>query len=196
MTATLTTSTTSATVGDYKSRVLSLSTAEYQKKEDEKFTKLYDNWTYWAHLPHDTDWTDKSYKEIMTFNTAEAMVALNETIPEDMVKNCMLFLMRKGIKPIWEDPKNRNGGCFSYKVPNKNVYQAWKDLAYHLVGETLTNDRRLERYINGITISPKKSFCIVKIWLTNCLIQKVDKIVDIEGLDKTGVIFKKQTPEY
>ena len=30
----------------------------------------------------------------------------------------MLFLMRDGIQPIWEDEKNRNGGCFSYKINN------------------------------------------------------------------------------
>ena len=29
---------------------------------------LYDKWTLWAHLPHDTDWTLKSYKEIFEFN--------------------------------------------------------------------------------------------------------------------------------
>ena len=25
---------------------------------------LYDKWVLWAHLPHDTDWTLKSYKKI------------------------------------------------------------------------------------------------------------------------------------
>ena len=27
---------------------------------------LYDKWVLWAHLPHDTDWSLKSYKKIMT----------------------------------------------------------------------------------------------------------------------------------
>ncbi len=25
---------------------------------------LYDKWVLWAHLPHDTDWTLKSYKKL------------------------------------------------------------------------------------------------------------------------------------
>ena len=72
--------------------------------------KLYDKWTLWAHLPHDTNWTFESYIRILTFDTAEAIIMLLETIPEEMTSNCMLFIMREGIKPMWEDPKNKKGG--------------------------------------------------------------------------------------
>jgi len=30
----------------------------------ENYHTLNDKWVLWAHLPHDTDWTLKSYKEI------------------------------------------------------------------------------------------------------------------------------------
>ena len=86
-----------------------------------QFHKLNDKWTLWAHLPHDIDWTVKSYKKILTFDSVESAITLCETIPEKMINNCMLFLMRDGILPMWEDNKNKNGGCFSYKVNNKNV---------------------------------------------------------------------------
>jgi len=47
--------------------------------------------------------------------------------------------------------------------------------------------------INGITISPKKSFCIVKIWLNNCSNQNSESInySNIEGLVAYGSLFKK-----
>ena len=32
---------------------------------------LEDTWVLYAHLPHDTDWTLKSYKEILKINTGE-----------------------------------------------------------------------------------------------------------------------------
>ena len=51
----------------------------------------------------------------------EEVIALYNSIPPAMVKNCMLFLMRQNIKPMWEDPNNKQGGCFSFKVGNKNV---------------------------------------------------------------------------
>ena len=57
--------------------------------------KLSDKWVLWAHLPHDTDWSLNSYKNIMEIDTVEGMIALYKVLPEKMVKNCMLFLMRK-----------------------------------------------------------------------------------------------------
>jgi hypothetical protein len=160
------------------------------------FHNLYGKWVYYAHLPHDTDWTLDSYKKIMMLQNVEESIALIETIPEVMVKNCMLFLMRENIKPIWEDVNNRKGGCFSFKVHNKNVYKGWKNICYMLLGETLVKDNKLLSLINGLTISPKKNFCIIKIWMKNCDYQNINIINDIEGLEKKGVIFKKHNPEY
>ena len=157
---------------------------------------LYDKWVLWAHLPHDTDWTLNSYKKIMIVNSVEEMVALYSAIPEKLVMNCMLFIMREGINPMWEDPKNRQGGCFSFKVPNKMVHTVWKHLSYLLVGETLTNDPRLLKIINGITISPKKAFCIIKVWLKNCNMQNPAQLTHVTGLSMHGCLFKKHKPEF
>ena len=159
--------------------------------------KLRDNWTLWAHLPHDTDWTPKSYKNIFTMTSVEEAITITETLPEILVKNCMLFIMREGIKPIWEDAKNRNGGCFSYKVINKNVYDVWREFTYALVGDTISTNESFVASVNGITISPKKNFCIIKIWMSNCSFQNPDIITNqFNGLDSHGCLFKKHTPEY
>lgn len=157
---------------------------------------LYDKWVIWAHLPHDTDWSIGSYKKIMTLTTVEEAIALYRVIPEKLVKNCMLFLMREGISPTWEDPKNRQGGCFSFKVPNKSVFSTWKNLSYVLVGETLSNNPKMLSIINGITISPKRSFCIVKVWLANCSVQSPSKLTEIPGLSVHGCLFKRHKPEF
>ena len=132
----------------------------------------------------------------MEIQTISEMVALYKILPEKMVKNCMLFIMRKGIVPTWEDKKNRNGGCFSYKIPNKNVFKVWKLASYSLVGETLGMTQTMATHINGITISPKKSFCIIKIWMDSCKYQDTDLINSKNGLLPHGCIFKKHKPEY
>jgi hypothetical protein len=155
---------------------------------------LFDKWVLWAHLPHDTDWSLSSYKEIITLGTIEDTLMLFENFPEVMTKNCMLFLMRKGIQPIWEHEKNKNGGCFSYKINNRHVAYSWKNLSYVLLGETLTKSD-LSKYINGITISPKKNFCIIKIWLANCDHNNPEIIAEIDGLSRHGCLFKKHITE-
>jgi dipeptide/tripeptide permease len=105
--------------------------------------------------------------------------------------------MKSGIKPIWEDPKNRDGGCFSYKVINKNVCSVWKDLTYALVGGSISSQSGFVNCVTGITISPKKNFCIIKIWMTDCKNQNPAIVTsDIKGLTHQGCIFKKHTPEY
>ena len=56
-----------------------------------EFNKLSDKWTLWAHLPHNTDWSIKSYIPISTFTTVEETIAVTETLPHMLVENCMLF---------------------------------------------------------------------------------------------------------
>jgi hypothetical protein len=153
--------------------------------------KLAARWNLYYHLPQNASWELSSYKQIFAgIETVEQAILLNHTIPENIVKTCMLFVMREGITPLWEDPKNRNGGCFSFKISNRIVFDVWKNVFYCLVGESLFKNRELEKKINGITISLKKNFCILKIWMIDCSIQSPDVIVDIPGLMKGGCLFK------
>ena len=163
---------------------------------DHQYT-LLGKWDLYYHLPQDKNWDLASYKIIMgDIERADQLVALNETLPANIIRYCMLFGMRKGITPMWEDPQNRNGGCFSYKVINKQVVDVWKSLMYAMCGETLCVQSKHNALINGITISPKKNFCIVKIWLKNCSVQDPSIIIPIPNLTKQGCLFKKHAPEF
>lgn len=158
---------------------------------------LIDKWNLYYHLPYDKTWDIKSYKVIINdIDSAEKLISINEIIPEDVVKTCMLFVMKKGILPLWEDPSNRMGGAFSFKVANKNVNLVWRHLFYVLCGETLTVDKKYNNLINGISISPKKLFCIIKIWMKDCSVQDSNIIIDIKDLSKNGCLFKKHEPEF
>ena len=129
--------------------------------------KLNNNWTLWLHLPHDIDWTINSYKKVYSFDTLEDCIKLIENINKEIVEKCMLFIMKNNIKPIWEDPNNSKGGCLSYKIAVDDVYNVWKKLNYSLIGQVLSGDEDVINSINGISISPKKNFCIIKIWISN-----------------------------
>ncbi len=158
---------------------------------------LNDKWNLYYHLPNNKNWDLASYTVLMgQINYVEQVIALNNNIHDNVIKNCMLFVMRDGITPMWEDPKNRDGGCFSYKVSNKCVPQVWKNLFSCLCGESLCIPEDSNQFVNGITISPKKNFCIIKIWLSNTSLQDPNSIVNIPNLLKQGCLFKKHEPEF
>ena len=158
---------------------------------------LNDNWNLYYHLPQDKQWDLSSYKLIMgNIDTVEKLIAVTKAIPDHTVQNCMLFVMRNGITPTWEDPMNRSGGCFSFKILMKQVAPIWKTLLYLLCGETLLTDSMKSNKVTGVTISPKKNFSIVKIWLSDCAIQDTMSITNIPNLSKHGCLFKKHEPEY
>jgi hypothetical protein len=158
---------------------------------------LNGKWDLYYHLPQNKNWDLASYIKIMeNIDNIEKLIAINESIPEHIVKHCMLFVMKTGVTPMWEDPKNRNGGCFSFKVLNKQIYTVWKSLFYALCGETLCIDRKYNSLINGITVSPKKNFCIIKIWMEDCSLQDPNMIISIPNLSKQGCLFKKHEPEF
>jgi len=163
----------------------------------EELYQLKDKWILWAHFPQDPDWSPKSYKNICRFEKVEQVVSIIHLLPEDLIKNCMFFIMKEGIIPTWEDPQNRNGGCFSYKVLNKNVYEVWKELTYSVVGDFISHNHSFVSAVSGITISPKKNFCIIKIWMKDCINQNPAIVnTDIKGITPVGCLFKKHNPEY
>ena len=152
------------------------------------FNPLRSRWQLWAHMPHETDWSMASYTPIMTITHVEELIALTHALPEKLVSCCMLFFMRESIHPTWEDPNNCNGGCFSYKVSNNVVPETWKELWGILAGETL--DPELTSAITGMSVSPKKGFCVFKIWMKNTLHQDPTKIIT-KMLKSQGCIFKR-----
>jgi hypothetical protein len=158
---------------------------------------LNGKWNLYYHLPDDKNWDLSSYTVILgDIQTAEEVVALNNAMHDQLVIKCMLFLMRTGIAPMWEDPKNRVGGCFSYRILNKQAAEVWKTLVYLCCGETLTTNQEYSKHINGITISPKKNFCILKIWLDTTAFQDPTFIKQITNLPIQGCLFKKHEPEF
>jgi hypothetical protein len=159
--------------------------------------QLSQSWTLYYHLPDNKKWTLASYPIICAnIDTIEKVVALNNNIHDDTIRYNMLFLMLNNITPMWEDKQNRNGGCFSYKVYNKEVPDVWRNIITKLCGGTLTKQYIYMKNITGITISPKKNFCIIKIWLINCDIQDTSIISDIENVSRVGNIFRKHNPEF
>ena len=129
--------------------------------------KLLNKYTLWFHNPNDTNWQIDSYHKIITFTTIEEFWTITNYLKSDLIEKGMFFLMKEDIEPIWEDLNNITGGCISFKIDNMDSQNVWIDLMVHLISNNL------DIGINGISISPKKKFNIVKIW--------TNSIVDIDN---------------
>lgn len=129
-------------------------------------TYLNDVWTLYFHVSDDMDWTLASYIRLTDISTVEDYWWSQQCIREHMAEN-MFFIMREGVYPCWDDPKNMYGGCISMKFPKAEAVRAWEHVCVHVLGETMATDRQAWESVNGVSLSPKKYFCILKIWLND-----------------------------
>jgi len=133
--------------------------------------KTHSSWAIWYHNPSDNNWNLKSYKNVFEFDSLESYFKFLNTWKNNLpnLDSSMFFIMRKKDKyeyiyPMWEDKNNKPGGCWSFKVDNKKIDELWKILTFYLVGENICISSNISSKINGLSFSPKKGFCIVKIW--------------------------------
>jgi hypothetical protein len=131
-------------------------------------TFLNEIWNIYFHDPDDENWTNQSYVRLNIFSSVEEF--WHNFIPlKENINKGMFFIMRESIFPSWDDSSNINGGCLSIKVLKDHLPNFFEELSVKLVGETLLKEPHRDKWaiINGISTSPKKHFCIIKIWLAD-----------------------------
>lgn len=129
--------------------------------------RLSTKWTLYYHDPETNDWSNESYLKVTEMITPQEFWSVYDILPKHSFHLGMFFLMRDDIFPTWEDDDNKNGGCWSYKVSVADIAPLWEILSARLVCESLTTTGEDRTLINGISISPKKGFCVLKIWNRN-----------------------------
>ena len=144
-------------------------------------TPLNNHWVIWYH-DNNSDWTIKGYKKIYEIKTIEDFWEIYNRLNNHILLKGQFFLMKNNIPPIWENKENIEGGCWSYKINKNDSFISWLHLSMNLCGEILTKDHQNMDIINGISLSPKKNFSIIKIWnnnsakIENILINKINNI--------------------
>jgi hypothetical protein len=136
----------------------------------ELVTDLNDIWSFYFHDPNDSNWNYDSYVKLCDVSTVQEFTELNHLVKSKLYGG-IFFLMREYVFPCWDDENNVKGGCLSLKISNDEVKDIWTLLAYRLLGETLLihkdtqHPNEMWNHVNGISISPKRYYCIVKVWM-------------------------------
>tara|TARA_Y100000022_G_scaffold194123_1_gene198101 strand:+ start:2254 stop:2775 length:522 start_codon:yes stop_codon:yes gene_type:complete len=156
-------------------------------------TSLKSKWVLWVHKVNDSDWSLDSYEKICEIDSIENFWLIYNNWDEHLPRLDMgiFFLMREGIFPKWEDARNINGGCWSMRVSRNDICNTWNELTMAMIGEYLCLEDDKNNEINGLSISPKKNFCVIKIWNTQCIDTETDIFSDIPFLDLSGSIYRK-----
>jgi len=168
--------------------------SEYESEIESK-NKLHCAWNIWYHHQKN-NWKLDSYKKIFKIKTIESFWEFNNNI--DLIggiNSQHYFMMREDITPIWEDDKNKTGGCWSIKIPMEKSYELWIKLSMYLIGEIITN---VDLLVNGISICPKNtSTSVVKIWIHDNNKSSIQNLPS-EILNEYGfnIIYKAHIPEY
>ena len=157
----------------------------------DKENNIESKWILWNHKLDDNSWSNDSYNNMYEINNLFDYKILEDNITLQNLQNTMFFLMRDNIFPTWEDPLNKNGCGASFKVPSTNIYDIWNKLTSYLICENIQKDIKYWDNINGISISPKKEFNIIKIWFKNNVIDmKSINFIEPYITDKNGRIKK------
>jgi hypothetical protein len=120
-----------------------------------------DTWNVWYHHTKD-NWTIDGYKKIYKIDNGLNFWKLYnnwESLGGITAKH--FFLMKNETNPVWEDPINMKGGCWSYKILDSMAAELWEDLSVLIV----TNELVQGTISLGLSITLKKNnTCVVKIW--------------------------------
>ena len=153
--------------------------------------KLQSSWCFYVHHSMDTDWSIESYRKIMEMKSVEDFILFFKEIPSSLFDHYMIFIMRDSIQPLWECTENEKGGCFSTKIEKGKIKQNVYRLLSSIIGETIIDDSSIRNKINGISISPKKNCCILKLWMCDNTMSKHIHLMQTIQEDRSKILYKQ-----
>eukprot|EP00009_Paramoeba_aestuarina_P008075 CAMPEP_0201523406 /NCGR_PEP_ID=MMETSP0161_2-20130828/19686_1 /ASSEMBLY_ACC=CAM_ASM_000251 /TAXON_ID=180227 /ORGANISM="Neoparamoeba aestuarina, Strain SoJaBio B1-5/56/2" /LENGTH=263 /DNA_ID=CAMNT_0047922511 /DNA_START=261 /DNA_END=1052 /DNA_ORIENTATION=- len=132
--------------------------------------------------------------EICTLDTVTSYWGWFNNLPPagELDASCTYHLMKTGIKPLWEDKANEDGGSMSFKVPLDKATSVWQLLSLGAIGGILDslfepfNDR-----LNGVSCSIRKLEASICVWNANATAFDMERMAQhiaevLRGTEKSG----------
>lgn len=132
--------------------------------------------------------------EICTLESVPSYWSWFNNLPHagDLDPSCTYHLMKSGIRPLWEDKANENGGSMTFKIPLDKATSVWQLLTLGAIGGILDgllsvhNDR-----LNGVSVGIRKSEASICIWNENAASFDIERMAQhiaevLRGTEKPG----------
>ena len=128
--------------------------------------KLSNKFVFWYHIIDNSSSEDykAQIKKLAEFDTLDDFWAIFQYLkkPDDYKQPVEMQLFKEGIKPMWEDENNKNGGKIALKLRKEYSNLVWEELVFAFIGGYLAKEIKDE--INGLVINCKKDFNTLQIW--------------------------------
>ncbi|KAF9907788.1 Eukaryotic translation initiation factor 4E type 2 [Linnemannia zychae] len=126
---------------------------------------LHFNWVFWfMHRPPGSKITnyEGAMKKIATFGSVEDFWAVYSHLrrPHELPNVSDYHLFRQGVRPVWEDPVNINGGKWIVRLKKGLASRYWENLIMAVIGDQFD----VGSEICGIVLSIRGAEDILSIW--------------------------------
>ncbi|KAF9926945.1 eukaryotic translation initiation factor 4E [Modicella reniformis] len=129
---------------------------------------LNNSWTLWFDNPgkksNPNNW-EQTLKELITFDTVEDFWGVYNNIMKtcDLSVNSNYHLFKQGIKPMWEDSANKQGGKWSIQLNRRamtDIDNIWLYTMLACIGEAFEQ----ESEVCGAVVSVRKAIFRISLW--------------------------------
>lgn len=144
-------------------------------------------WTLYFHETDNKKWTLDTFKTISTVSTWRQFFELVKIIDYDTWSRGMFFFMQDPIPPLWENSANIRGGNYSMRVNGNQMIELFiKYCIASILGDATTDSQNM---VQGVAMTPKKGFYVIKIWNKNCVkYNSPSELVILDNILKPGAI--------
>ncbi len=129
---------------------------------------MQNSWTLWFFKNDRTRSWEENQRPIITFTTVEDFWGLYNHIElaSRLASGCDYSLFKEGIKPMWEDDKNRRGGRWLINLDKKQrtscLDNFWLEVMLCLIGEAFDDHSTV---VNGAVVSVRNKGDKIGMWL-------------------------------
>ena len=121
-------------------------------------------WTLYFHSPEEIKWTLNTFINLGVMKTWREFWSVIDTLKEASLSDGMFFMMRDPSPPLWESHHHIRGGCYSFRCQKADAPDIYVN---HIIAVMLNYLTDPANQINGLSISPKRGFNIIKAWNNN-----------------------------
>ena len=122
------------------------------------------SWTLYFHSPEETKWTLNTFINLGTMKNWRDFWTIIEALKPESLSDGMFFMMRDPSPPLWESHHHIRGGCYSFRCHKKEATETYLN---YIIAAMMGSITHSDNSINGISISPKRGFNIIKVWNTD-----------------------------